>query len=228
VQSKSKQLVFVYEAGPCGSWLSRSLTKQGSGCWVVAPSVMPTKAGARVQTDRRDALPLARLLGSGDLTPVSVPAVDDAAIRDLSRARKETLRALQAATWRLTAFWLRHAIRSPGRAHWRPAHLRWLSKVLCPTPAPHMALQAYGQTVTEQTARLGRLDLARHEQGPPWRRSPVGEARQALRGVQCTGTVTMGAALGDLPRCEHPRQRMHDLGRTPSAYASGGGGSRAV
>src|SRR5207247_6555545 len=55
LQSKSPQLVFVYEAGPCGSWLSRSLMKQGDVCWVVAPSLMPTKPGDRVKTDRRDA-----------------------------------------------------------------------------------------------------------------------------------------------------------------------------
>ena len=104
LQSKSKQLVFVYEAGPCGYWLSRYLTKKGCTCWVVAPSLMPKKTGDRVNTDRRDAIQLARLMRSGDLTPVSVPAVADAAIRDLSRAREETLRDLKAATLRLKAF----------------------------------------------------------------------------------------------------------------------------
>src|SRR5215510_1804098 len=100
LQSKSQQLVFVYDAGPCGSWLSRDLTKKGYPCWGVAPSLIPKKAGDRVKTDRRDAMPLARLMRSGDLTPVYVPAVDDEAMRDLSRAREETLRDRQAATWR--------------------------------------------------------------------------------------------------------------------------------
>src|SRR5712691_5977945 len=68
LQSKSKQLVFVYEAGPCGSWLYRYLTKKGYVCWVVAPSLIPKKAGDRVKTDRRDARQLARLMRSGDLT----------------------------------------------------------------------------------------------------------------------------------------------------------------
>jgi transposase len=154
LQSKGPPLVFVYEAGPCGYWLSRYLTKKGSVCWVVAPSLMPKKPGDRVKTDRRDARHLARLMCSGDLTPVSVPAVDDEAIRDLSRARDETLRDLQAATLRLTAFVLRHDIRSTGRANWSPAHLRWRSAVVCPTPAQPMVLQAYVQTVTAQTARL--------------------------------------------------------------------------
>jgi transposase len=77
LQAKSHQLVFVYEAGPCGYWLYRYRTQQGHICRVVAPSRIPKKAGDRVKTHRRDALPLARLMRPGDLTPVSVPAVDD-------------------------------------------------------------------------------------------------------------------------------------------------------
>ena len=47
------------------------------------------------------------------------------------------------------------------------------------------------------------------------------EALQALRRVQCTVAVTPVAELGDLTRFEPPRQLRHDLGLTPSAYASG-------
>jgi transposase len=216
LQSKAKHVVFVYEAGPCGYGLYRYLTKKDSVCWVVAPSLIPTRAGDRVTTDRRDALQLARLMRSGDLTPVYVPAVDDAAIRDLSRAREETLRDLKAAKLRRTAFVLRHDIRSPGRANWSPAHLRWLSEVVCPTPAQQIVFQEYVQTVTAQSERLGRLALELHEQVQTWRLAPVVEALQALRGVQCTVAVTPVAALGDLTRCENPRQRMHYLGLTPS------------
>jgi transposase len=220
-QSKAKHLVFVYEAGPCGYGLYRYLTQKDYVCWVVAPSLIPKRAGDRVTTDRRDARQLARLMRSGDLTPVSVPAVDDAAIRDLSRAREETLRDLKAAKWRRKAFVLRHAIRSTGRANWSPAHLRWLREVVCPTPAQHMVFQEDVQTVTEQTERLGRLALELHAQVQTWRLPPVVEALQALRGVPCTVAVTTVAALGDLTRCDHPRQRMHDLGLTPSEYARG-------
>ena len=169
LQSKAKHLVFVYEAGPSGYGLYRSRAKKDSVCGVVAPSFIPKKAGDRVKTARRDARQLARLMRSGDLTPVSVPAVDDEAIRDLSRAREATLRALKAAKLRLTAFLLRHDIRSTGRANWSPAHLRWLSAVVWPTPAQQIVLQAYVQTVTEQSARLGRLARELHEQVKTWR-----------------------------------------------------------
>jgi transposase len=109
--AQSKPLVFVYEAGPCGYGLYRSLTQKGQVCWVVAPSLIPQQAGARVQTNRRDALKLARLMRSGDRTPVHVPRVEEAAIRDLGRAREDALRALQAAKFRRTAFLLRQDIR---------------------------------------------------------------------------------------------------------------------
>ena len=85
-----------------------------------------------------------------------------------------------------------------------------------------MVVQAYVQTVPAQTARLGCLDLARHAPVHTWRFAPVVEALQALRGVQCPVAVTPGAARGDLPRFNTPRPLMHDLGRTPAAYARGG------
>ena len=90
---------------------------------------MPNKASDRVKPDRRDAVPLARLMRSGDLTPVSVPSVADEAIRDLGRAREEARQDLKAAQLRLTACWLRQDLRSTGRPPWTPAHLRWLSAV---------------------------------------------------------------------------------------------------
>jgi transposase len=184
--------------------------------------LIPQKSGDRVKTDRRDAMQRARLMRSGDLTPVYVPAVDDEAIRALSRAREETLRDLKAAQLRLKAFLLRHDIRYTGRANWSPAHLRWLSEVLCPTPAPQIVFQEYVQTVTKQTERRGRLELELHEQVNTWRFAPVVEALQALRGVQCTVAVPTVAELGDLTRFDHPRHLMNYLGLTPSEYSSGG------
>lgn len=114
--SKAKHLIFVYEAGPCGSWLYRYLMKKGYDGWVVAPSLIPKKPGDRVKTDRRDAVQLARLARSGDLTAVYVPKVEAEAMRDLTRAREDALSARKDAKFRLKAFWLRQDIRYVGRA----------------------------------------------------------------------------------------------------------------
>jgi transposase len=164
---------------------------------------------------------LARLLRSGDLTPVYVPHVEDEAIRDRTRAREETLGDIKAAKSRLKAFLLRHDIRSTGRATWGAAHLRWLSAVVCPTPAQPIVFQAYVRAVNEHTERLERLEPERKAHVQAWRLHPVVEALQALCGVQCTGAVTLVAELGDLTRFDHPTELMQYLGLTPSAYTRG-------
>jgi transposase len=221
MQSKAKHLIFVYEAGPCGSWLYRYLTKKGYDCWVVAPSLIPKKSGDRVTTNRRDAGQLARLARSGDLTLVTVPKVEDAAIRDLTRAREDTISDLKDAKFRLKAFLLRQDIRYAGRANWGPAHLRWLSDVVCPTAAQQIVFQEYVRAVHEPTERLQRLEQELQEQGQAWRLHPVVEALQALRGGQCTVAVTLVADIGDLTRFETPRELMKFLGLIPSEYSTG-------
>jgi transposase len=219
--SQAPHLLFVYEAGPCGYWLYRYFTKKHLICWVVAPSLIPKKPGDRVKTDRRDAMQLARLMRSGDRTPVDVPAVEDEAIRDLARAREDAMRDLKAAKTRWKAFLRRQDIRYEGRATWGPAHLRWLSEGVCPTPAQHIVFQAYVRAVTEHTARLQRLEQELHDQVKSWRLHPVVEALHALRGVQFTVAVTTVAELGDLTRFDHPRQRMQFLGLIPAEYSTG-------
>jgi transposase len=187
----------------------------------VAPSLIPKKAGDRVKTDRRDAIQLARLMRSGDLTPVYVPTVEAEAICDLSRAREDAIRDLKAAKFRLKASLLRHDIRYTGRATWGPAHLRWLSEVVCPTPAQPIVFQEYVRAVNEHTERLQRLEQELKDQVQTWRFAPVVGALQALRGVPFTVAVTTGAELGDLTRFENPRQLMKYLGLIPSEYSSG-------
>jgi transposase len=183
--------------------------------------VIPKTPGDRVKTNRRDAIKLARLRRSGDLTPVYVPTVADEAIRDLCRARADARRDLKSAKFRLKAFLLRPDIRYPGRATWGPAHLRWLSEVGCPTPAQPIVFPEYGRAVTDHTERLQRLEQARHEPVHTWRLQPVVEALQSLGGVQFTVAVTLVAELGDLTRVANPRQLMSALGLIPADYSSG-------
>ncbi len=104
LKPKASRLVFAYEAGPSGYGLYRYLLSKGYTCLVVAPSLIPRRPGDRVKTDRRDAVQLARLLRSADLNSVHVPKMEDEAIRDLSRAREDTLGDLKAAKLRLKLY----------------------------------------------------------------------------------------------------------------------------
>ena len=58
------ELYVVYEAGPTGYGLQRALFAKGYRCEVIAPSLIPRRAGDRVKTDRRDCLRLAELSGN--------------------------------------------------------------------------------------------------------------------------------------------------------------------
>lgn len=187
----------------------------------MAPASIPKKAGERVKTARRDAVQLARLLRSGDLTPGYVAAVDDEASRDLGRAREDPRKEGQAAKARRNAFLLRQDLRDEGRANWGPAPRRGLAKVLCPTPAQPLVVPEYGRAVAAHTDRRQRLEAALQTPVKPWRWLPVVAAGQALRGGQGTVAGTLMAELGDLPRFDPPRQLLSSLGRTPSEHSSG-------
>jgi transposase len=171
---------------------------------VGAPSLIPRKPGDRVKTDRRDAMMLACLMRSGDLTSIYVPQIEDEAMRDLSWGREDALRDLKAAKHRLKAFLLPHDIRSEGRANWTAAHLRWLSAVVCPTPVQQIVFQEYVRAVTEQHERLQRLETELRDHVTRRRLYPVVEAIQALRGVDLTSAIIVIAELGDLTRSTTP------------------------
>src|SRR5262249_40885885 len=98
--------------------------------------------------------------------------------------------------------------------------LRWLARLVFPTPAQQIVFQEYVRTVSERTELLHRLEAELLAQAQTWRFHPVVEALQALRGVQFTVAIITVAELGDLRRFDTPRQLMAYLGLTPSEYTS--------
>jgi len=215
-------LHFVYEAGPCGYWIYRLLTSLGHCCYVVAPSLIPKKPGDKVKTDKRDALNLAKLLKSEDLTPIYVPESEDEAVRDLSRARETAMKDLKDAKYQLKALLLRNNINYSGSANWSSKHLRWLTELILPHPAQHIVLQEYLHTINERLARLKRLDNELEHHVKNWRYYPVVKAIQAMRGVRLLVATGVIAELGDLTRFDHPRKLMSYLGLVASEHSSGG------
>src|SRR5207237_10296671 len=123
----AERLRACYEAGPCGYVLYWQLTRLGVRCEVVAPTLIPTKAGDRVKTDRRDAERLARCYRAGDLTAVWVPDAATEALRDLVRAREAAKQDQLRARHRVNKFLLRHDRQRPdGMTAWTLKHHQWL------------------------------------------------------------------------------------------------------
>ena len=214
-------LSFCYEAGPCGYGLYRQLRELGQVCDVVAPSLIPRKAGERVKTDRRDAVMLARQHRAGELTAVWVPDAEQEAIRDLSRAREDMKAIELKARQRLGAFLLRHGQVYRGKSRWTQAHVRWLETVKFEQPLQQLVLQEYLEAVKEAQRRVAGLEGQMREALKGWSLGPVAEALMALRGVSLMTAMITLAELGDLTRFDSPRELMGYLGLVPSEHSSG-------
>lgn len=122
LSKRGAKLHCCYEAGPTGYGLYRQIVELGHDCVVVAPSLVPKRAGDRVKTNRRVAGSLARLHRTGELTAVWVPDEAHEAIRDLVRAREAANDALKQARQQLQSFLLRHSRIYTGRTPWTRAH----------------------------------------------------------------------------------------------------------
>jgi transposase len=219
--SAGRVLHIVYEAGPCGFVLQRHFTALGWHCDVVAPSSIPRAAGERIKTDRRDAIRLARLARSGDLSVVRVPGAADEAVRDLVRAREDSVREQRNARHRLKALLLRNNIAYAGKSSWTAAHLRWLATLKLEHAAQQVGFQEYLHSITESGARISRLEQALRDSLPQWSLTPLVQALQALRGVQLIAAMTLVAELQDFLRFDNPRHLMAYVGLVPGEDSSG-------
>jgi len=200
--------------------VQRQLSAFGHQCIVVAPSLIPKRAGDRVKTDRRDAAGLARLHRAGELTAVWVPDAGHEAMRDLVRARLDAVHALRRARQQLSGFLLRQGCHY-GRPAWTKLHRRWLAGLCFEQAVHHIVLEDYIATVEAAQARRDRLTAQIEATLPDWTLAPVVAALQAMRGMALVNAATLIAELGDLSRFANPRQLMAYLGLVPSEHSSG-------
>ena len=219
------ELRICYEAGPTGYVLYWQITALGVHCDVVAPTLVPVKAGDRVKTDRRDAEKLARSYRSGDLTPVWVPDPAHEALRDVVRAREAAKRDQLRARNRLSKFLLRHGWHPPqGVKAWTLKHQDWVKKdVEFGYEAQKAVLLDYITEVDHARDRIERLEKAIDEAAvaAPERMRAVIDALQALRGIAKVSAVTIVAEVGELSRFARPRQLMGYSGAVSSEHSSG-------
>lgn len=212
---------FCYEAGPCGYEVYHQLMGMGQHCVVVAPSLIPKKAGERIKTDRRDALNLAKLHAGNDLTAVWVPDKGQEGMRDLSRAREDFKQIETKARQRLGAFLLRNGRLYEGKSKWTKAYWRWLEAVKFETPVQQIVLQEYIEAVKEAQRRVAAVQVQIVQAVKGWSLEPVLTALMAMRGISLITAMTILAELGDLGRFATPGKLMAFLGLVPSEHSSG-------
>lgn len=220
-----------YEAGPTGYTTYWQLSALGIHCDVIAPSLIPTKAGDRVKTDRKDAVRLARAYRAGDLTAVWVPDAATEALRDLVRAREVTKQDQLRARHRVGKFLLRHGRQRPeGVKAWTKRHAQWLGQQRFALPTLQVVYEEYRATLALLADRVTRLDRAIPEALrtlAPTQQALV-SALATLRGIQLVTAATLVSELGTLRRFASPRHLMGYSGLVPREHSSGSGVHRGA
>ncbi|WP_240702979.1 IS110 family transposase [Cohnella luojiensis] len=225
VQQLSREdvkLNVCYEAGPTGYVLYRWLLELGVFCNVVAPSLIPKKAGDRVKTDKRDALRLAQLYRAGELTAVYVPTPEDEALRDLVRAREDAKEDLNRHKQRLGKLLLRLQLSDPkGSKPGSSRYEEWLDTLRFNDDCQRLAFQEYRQSIWETKERIKRYEQEIEKQAVTSTQAPVIQALQALRGVALVTAATLSTEIASISRFAYSTSFMSYCGLVPSEYSSG-------
>jgi transposase len=214
-------LAVAYEAGPGGYQLHRLLSGIGVACDVIAPSLIPIRAGDRVKTDRRDAKKLVRLYRAGELSFVAPPSPAQEGLRDLVRCRDDLRCARTAARHRVVKALLRHGhIYREGSA-WTLGHRAWIGAQRLDDPLAQSALEHMHAHLVSLDAQIAAVDqqLERVATTEPWA-DPVAWLC-SFRGIATHTALGLLSEIGDFRRFAHPRELMSYLGLTPSEYSSG-------
>lgn len=219
--AKYDRLSFCYEAGPTGYGLYRQIRQLGHDCIVVAPSLIPKKAGDRVKTNRRDALGMVTQFRAGELTAVWVPDARHEAMRDLTRAREAAVDDLRSKRQQVSSFLLRLGLHYAGKKTWTRMHMNWLAKQKLDHAEQRIAFEEMLLAVRQAQERIARLEEAIRVAVPDWSLAEVVAAAMAMRGIDMISATAFLAEIGDLSRFRSPRELMAYLGLVPSEHSTG-------
>ena len=214
--------VACYEAGPTGYETHRLLTSLGVSCDVIAPTMIPRRAGARIKTDRIDARNLARLHRAGELTPIRVPSPAEEAIRDLVRVREDIKDDRRKTQHRVKAFLLRQGRRYPGRDKgWSDKFDLWARSQRFEEPASDAAYRHYLAALDVRRTQLATItaEIEVAAKLPPLA-VPVAKLR-CLRGIETLSAVSITAEVCDFRRFPGAPSFMAFTGLVPSEHSSG-------
>jgi len=211
----------VYEAGVNGYHLQRYFEQHAIRCDIAAPSLTPRQVGKRVKTDKIDARLLAKLYRAGQLTLITIPQREQESLRDLLRAREDSMEDLQRKRHRLARLLLRHGHKYSGKQAWSLRHLQWIKSVHFDNGCDQMVLHEYFLAMVEEMDRLRKFDEKIEELAAQPTYQKAAACLMALKGIKTLTAMTIIAEALDLKRFKQAPQLMAAIGVVPSEYSSG-------
>ena len=221
-----EELKVCYEAGPCGYGIARQLEKMEIACAVVAPALIPRRAGDRIKNDRRDARQLAHLLSSGLLTAVPVPSRELEGLRALSRAREQAVRDQHRQRQRLLKLLTQQGVTEVSGSRWTQRWWRWLDAVTVEEASAQLVLGDDREAVRAAEERVKRLTDALTTAAHQGSTAKTITNLQALHGIGAVSAAGISAEAGELTRFDSAPAFMAYTGVVPREHSSGGRQSR--
>lgn len=210
-----------YEASSIGYVMHRWLRDSDIECAVIAPSLIPRRAGRRVKTDRIDALKLASLYRAGELTPVRVPTQEEESDRRLVRLRDQVSKDVTETKVHINQFLRELGLVYRDGTRWTERHWIWL-KQLSFTGSDAVVWDEYLGMLTYKMARLAELDKAIAKLASTLKYDKDVKLLCCLRGVGILTAMVLLTEVVDFSRFPSADKLMAYFGVVPSENSSGG------
>jgi transposase len=214
-----------YEASGAGYVLHRALLEWGYTCEVIAPSLIPKRAGVQRKHDKRDATDLARLYRAGELVVVRIPSEADERVRDVVRCRETFQREVLKPRHYILKFLARRGFVFRAGTNWCTPHLEWLQHLT--TDGSPLALQdrlvfrEYHALLMYKLQRRDELDRQIEQLALLPSLAPMVGRLQCFRGISLHSAMVLATEIVDWRRFERPAQLACYLGLVSREDSSG-------
>jgi len=218
--SKEFDLRACYEASCNGYAFQRKMIKWGFHCDVIAPSLIPKKAGDRRKNDFRDARNLAELYANGQLAVVRPPSEEQESIRSVIRCRLSLKENEKKAKLQINSFVLYHGFKW-SQTKWTIKHRTWLSTLKLRDSYSQSVLAEYLGHLDYLRSRISNLDgMITEIANSELYKSSVTKLK-AFKGIDTLSAMILIAEITDFRRFPNPGSLMAFLGLIPSENSSG-------
>lgn len=228
----TEPIYFAYESGPCGFQLQRDFKNLGHSCDMIAVSSIPRSPEDKyLKDDRRDAK---RLLSEitkidGKAKTVYVPSTRYEALRDLTRARYDAVKAAKRSKQLVSSLLTRYGYtwneKTPTgklKTTWTPEYVDWAKEAKFNDPLAKYTLDKYLQNALEDIERAKSLKQACLEECGKPDIKPYVDAISRLLGIDSISAITFVASMGDFERFTNGRSVSAYYGFTPQRKQSDG------
>jgi transposase len=214
-----------YEANGAGYVLHRAIHEWGYQCDVIAPSLIPKRAGVQRKHDRYDAAELARLYRAGELVVIRIPTEAEERVRDVVRCRETFQKEILKSRHYILKFLARRGFVFREGTNWCTPHLRWLQHLTTErsplAPADRLVFREYHALLLYKLQRRDELDheIVRLAELPTL--APAVRRLQCFRGISLHSAMVLATEIVDWRRFERPSQLACYLGLVSRESSSG-------